>query len=182
MAERNSYRKISHDDRTAFESLVSDYHLSLHGFVSRIVQDDVVAEDIVQDVFVNLWLNRRKVDFDSPIGSYLYVSARNLAYRHIRSSQRFRTFAQRLEEPGQTVGTYLVEEETARILMNAIERLPPRTAEVLRLSMEGLKQEEIAEKMNVTVANVKLLKARGIVKLREILGPLAFLLVFLIRS
>ena len=177
MEDKTIYSKIRDNDRDAFNLLVDEYNVALNAFVSHLLKDDSAAEDIVQDVFVNLWFNRKKVDFEIPVRNYLYVSARNLAYNHIRSLRRFREHAQRSSEFDEMAGFHIVEEETTRLLNNAITKLPPRTAEVIRLSLEGLKQDEIAERMDVGVANVKLLKSRGIAKLREILGPMAFLLI-----
>lgn len=78
----------------------------------------------------------------------------------------------------QTVDLVVVEEEKYRLLSEAINQLPPRTANVIKYSREGMSQEEIAKKMEITVATVKLLKSKGIKKLKEILGPLSFLISF----
>lgn len=171
-------KEIKKDNREAFESLVCQYNESLNAFVYHIVDDKDVAEDVVQDVFVNLWINRKKVDFSTPIKNYLYVSARNIAYNHLRAAKRL---AERLKHiqyvDEMTVGAYVTIEEANRMLMEAIEKLPPRTAEVIMLSLDGLKQEKIAEQMDVTVANVKRLRAIGIEKLKKTLGPIYSILL-----
>ena len=79
----------------------------------------------------------------------------------------------------QKAGLWVIEEERYRLLSEAIKQLPPRTATVIGYSCDGLSQEEIARKMGITVATVKLLKSHGIQKLKKILGPLSFLLVMM---
>lgn len=177
MDDETIYYKIRDDDRRIFNGLVCEYYVSLHVFLFNILRDNAVAEDLVQDVFVNLWLNRKKIDFETPIINYLYVSARNLAYNHIRSEKRFRKHTQHLAERDSFVSMYFIEEETTRLLMNAIEQLTPRTAEVIRYSLDGMRQEKIAEQMEITVATVKYLKADGLKQLRKILGDAKYILL-----
>lgn len=177
MDDKTIYHKIMDDDRRIFNGLVREYQLPLSAFLFNMIRDHAVAEDLVQDVFVNLWLNRKKVDFDTPIINYLYVSARNLAYNHIRSEKRFRNHTQHLAESDHSAGVYVIEEETTRLLMNAIAQLTPRTAEVIKYSLDGMRQEKIAEQMEITVATVKYLKADGLKQLRKILGDAKYILL-----
>lgn len=168
-------QEIQKDNREAFNELVLRYNESLNAFAFNILKDKEAAEDIVQDVFVNLWLNRKKITFGESTKSLLYVSTRNLVYNHIRSAKRENERYKHLAEENETSTlNYIIQEEALRLLNESIEQLPPRMAEVIRLSLEGLKQEEIAEQMEVTVANVKRLKALGIEKLKKILGALSY--------
>ena len=173
------YHTIRDGDKNAFESLVKAYNRALNAFVFRLVGDRAMAEDIVQDVFVNIWISRHKIEFGESIGNLLYLSARNLSYNNLESGKRYKKHLDRIneEEFEESVVVTMVEEEATRLLTDAITQLPPRTAQVIKLTIEGLKQEEIAQQMGVTVANVKLLKARGIKKLREIM-VMVFLIMF----
>ncbi|MCB6974181.1 MULTISPECIES: RNA polymerase sigma factor [Butyricimonas] len=167
-------QEIQKDNRKAFDELVLQYNESLNAFAFNILKDKEAAEDIVQDVFVNLWLNRKKITFGESTKSLLYVSTRNLVYNYIRSAKRENERYKHLtEENESSTLNYIIQEEALRLLNESIEQLPPRMAEVIRLSLEGLKQEEIAEQMEVTVANVKRLKALGIEKLKKSLGTLS---------
>lgn len=169
-------RNIQKDDRKAFDQLVLLFNESLNAFAYHFLKDKETAEDIVQDVFVNLWLNRKKITFDKSVKSLLYVSTRNMVFNHLRSikreSERYKQLAQEEEEDSTSLN-YMIQEEALRLLNESITQLPPRMAEVIRLSMEGLKQEKIAEQMEVSVANVKRLKALGIEKLKKSLGTLS---------
>lgn len=175
MDDKTLFERVTRDDTDAFGDVMSRYAPALYSFAHRIVGECQAAEDITQEVFMNFWIRRRKLDAGPSLRNFLYLSVRNSALNHIRM-QKNHTLHTDLYRLEQTMGLFVVEEETYRLLAEAVDKLPPRTAEVIRLSMEGLRQEEIAERMGVTVANVKLLKARGIQKLREILGPLSFIL------
>lgn len=168
-------QEIQKDNREAFNELVLRYNESLNAFAFNILKNKEAAEDIVQDVFVNLWLNRKKITFGESTKSLLYISTRNLVYNYIRSAKRENERYKHLAEENEiSTLNYIIQEEALRLLNESIEQLPPRMAEVIRLSLEGLKQEEIAEQMEVTVANVKRLKALGIEKLKKSLGALSY--------
>ncbi len=66
----------------------------------------------------------------------------------------------------------MIEHEVVRVLHETIESLPPRTAEVMKLTLGGLKQEEIGVEMGISLASVKTLKAAGIRKLGAMLKHL----------
>lgn len=168
-------QEIQKENRKAFDELVLQYNESLNAFAFNILKDKEAAENIVQDVFVNLWLNRKKITFGDSIKSLLYISTRNLVFNYIRSIKRENErYKQFIEDDEESTFNNIIQEEALRLLEESIEKLPPRTAEVIRLSLEGFKQEEIAEQMDVSVANVKRLKSLGIEKLRKSLGTLSF--------
>lgn len=170
----NLLQEIKKDNRKAFDELVLHFNESLNAFAFNILKDKEAAEDIVQDVFVNVWLNRKKIVFGESTRNLLYVSTRNMVFNYIRSAKRENErYQQFIKENNPTTSNYIIQEEALRLLNESIEKLPPRMAEVIRLSLEGLKQEEIAEQMEVSVANVKRLKALGIEKLKQSLGTLS---------
>lgn len=66
------------------------------------------------------------------------------------------------QEEEESFWPYVIEEETNRLLLEAIGQLPPRSAEVMRLSLEGIRLEKIAEQMNISINTVKSLKYEAI--------------------
>ena len=164
------FERITRHDAEAFGIVMRRYAGALYAFAFRIVGDTLAAEDIVQEVFINLWEKRLR--------NFLYLAVRNLSLNHLRMQKNHlaQTNAYLFE---QKAGLWVIEEERYRLLSEAIKQLPPRTATVIGYSCDGLSQEEIARKMGITVATVKLLKSHGIQKLKKILGPLSFLLVMM---
>lgn len=86
------------------------------------------------------------------------------------------------QEEEESFWPYVIEEETNRLLLEAIGQLPPRSAEVMRLSLEGIRLEKIAEQMNISINTVKSLKYEAIRKLRNSLGPLIYLFLYLTKK
>lgn len=182
MSDEYLYITIRSGDMRAFEMLVLEYNLPLNSFVYRLVNDKDVTEDIVQDVFASVWINRNRLDFSNPISGYLYSCARNACLNFLHKSKRYRHMDNHVLLSEDYTDALLIEEEVNRILTKAIEQLPPRMKEVISLSLEGLSQGEIAERMKVTISNVKNLKAQGLKRLKEILGHnFIFILIKMIR-
>ncbi len=162
----------------AFERLVKEFGRPLHAFAFHITCDREVAKDMVQDVFATLWANRKKIDFAESIGGYLYRHTRNASLNYLRRASRTRGELHAALPADDLADLFMLEEEFERLLGSALDRLPARTAEVIRLSLCGLPQKQIAERMNVTVSNVKNLKSAGLRRLRELLGPYVVFLLF----
>lgn len=174
MSDLNSLANIRIGDRDAFHLLMDEYCRAVTMFAFRIVNDMQAAEEIAQDVFVSLWINRRKVDFDTPVRNYLYVSARNLAYNYLRDRKRSANRMKTIVPSEDDSDMMMVLEEAYRLLDNAIAELPPRTGQIIRMSMSGMKRHEIADALGVSESNVKHLKSMGVRKLRRLLGNKLF--------
>lgn len=165
--------RIRDGDQDAFRVLMRECYEPLISFVHYIVGNRESAEEIVQDVFVNVWVSRSKISFDTPIKNYLYVSARNLAFNHLRNSKRLKARIEKLiPREDIIIEAFMIEKDAIDLLENAIDRLPPRTAEIIKMSLQGMKREEIARILGTTESNIKNLKALGIKKLRVILGDI----------
>lgn len=173
MESGKDFQNIASGDRRAFEALVDTYQVALVAFAFDITGDRGEAEDIVQDVFVRVWLKRREIEFGSDIRNFLYLTTRYYAYNRLRAARSLESHLAKIGE-GAVPDPLdsMVEHEVARILHETINSLPPRTAEVMRLTLRGLKQEEIGVEMGMALTSVKTLKSAGIRKLREMLRHL----------
>lgn len=171
------YCSIRDGDRDAFTALVREYGGPLKAFACHILGDMTLAEDCVQDLFATVWLHRRKLDFGAALRDYLYTAVRNMAFNQIRTRERLDRRHHEFRAMEEQASAFMVEQGVYDMLSRAVDMLPGRTAEVIRLSLDGLKQEEIARQMGVTVQNVKNLKTIGIKRLREILGAFSVLLL-----
>ena len=177
MDDKIIFDAIRADDPKAFEHLMHRYHGALYSFAIKIVGDSHAAQDVVQDVYVNLWTRRYRIKPEPSLRSYFYISTRNTAFNHLRSAKRHEAHVDgyQLEAMSEMM---MIEDEKNRLLSEVIGLLPKHTGEVIRQSCEGLSQEEIAANMGITVATVKLLKSHGIKRLKELLGVVRFLSLF----
>ena len=90
--------RIRDDDANAFEKLFFAYCQRLVDFTRRFVQDTAIAENIVQDVFLKIWMTRKQLNPSSNIKSYLYTVAKNEALKQLRHEDVRRQSAERRPE------------------------------------------------------------------------------------
>ena len=113
------------------------------------------SEDIVQELFLNIWKNRERIEIKENVGGYLYKMAKHLALNHLRSKVYFNNLSETQDQLSYEDDR--VESEEFRIaLYSCIDHLPGRCKEVLLLHrIKGLKQKEISEKLDVSIKTIK---------------------------
>ncbi len=145
------------DDYSSFKALFERYYGRLCAYVFTITNDYAASEDIVQELFIRFWNDRQKIVINESILAYLFRASRNAALNYIRGkanrerSQQNITFQEAIIDRD-----FLEEEEFIGFLNECIEALPERSRQVFKLSrVEGLKQKEIAEKLNISIKTIK---------------------------
>ena len=134
-----------------------------------------VAEEIVQDVMLELWRRREFLADESSPQAYLFQSTRNRSLNHIRHErvermgEPFAAREQTIDAPAQS---YLEEEEIQTALKRAVGLLPDRCREVFELSrIHNLKYAEIAQVLGISVKTVEAQMGKALRVLREELRP-----------
>lgn len=148
---------IGNDDYISYNKLFYRYYDRLCQYVYGLVMDKDDAEDIVQDLFLNLWKNRRKIEIKESVSGYLYTMAKHLALNSIRSKTPMDSFPDNQDSYLLSYEEDWLETKEFRIaLYDCINRLPDRSREVLLLHrVKGLKQKEISEKLSISVKTIK---------------------------
>lgn len=148
---------IGKDDYTSYNKLFVRYYSRLCYYVYRMLMDKEDAEDVVQELFLTLWNNRKKIEINENVSGYLYRMAKNMALNHIRSETNYRSVLENREEPLSYYEENQLESEEFRISLNdCINHLPDRCKEVLLLHrVKGLKQKEIADQLSISVKTIK---------------------------
>lgn len=149
--------RIEQDDYSSFNRLFIRYYASLCSYVTTIINDSSASEDIVQNLFIKLWSDRKKIAIYRNIEHYLFKAAKNSALNYLRSETNRKKTMEKLtvfDCPDET--EYTTQEEFLQKLEECINQLPERSKEVLVLNrFEELKQKEIAEKLNISVKTIK---------------------------
>jgi RNA polymerase sigma-70 factor (ECF subfamily) len=170
-------QKLAQGDESVFNEIYDGmfHSLCLYGY-KMISQEDVVS-DVVQEVFVELWKKREQ--FTTPIKTraYLYTAVRNKILTHIRNKRTVSLEGTPPEE--EDVNNYITAEETYRLISEAVKHLPEQTGRVIELALKGYGNPEIAENLNVSVNTVKTLKKSGYSKMRVLLKDQVFVLMIL---
>lgn len=149
-------------DERAFKALFDRYQGRLFGYIQKMVKSGQVAEELVMDVFMKLWISRETLPEIQRLDSFLFRVAHNKTIDFFRMAARDGRFVDLvMEQMDQATlpdaHNNLVSKEYDEELRKALALLPERRKEIYRLSREaGMSHEEIAKKLNIsknTVAN-----------------------------
>jgi RNA polymerase sigma-70 factor (ECF subfamily) len=158
--EKDLLVQVSEGNENAFRQLFNTYRSKLYSYIFKITESRETAEDTVHDVFLKIWTMREKLTEIQNINAYLYRMAHNHAQNGLRRMAKKTLVMAELEK--QTVydssdpGDKLVRKEVRQFIYDAINKLTPQQKEVFRMSREeGLKQEEIAQRLNISILTVK---------------------------
>lgn len=160
-------------DEKAFEALFHRTFDRLYDFALKITRDDAIAEDILQDAFIKLWNKKDQIE-NSNIEAYLFRLVRNQCLDYIRFVKVISERTIQLESVSRYEELYRIDfirdepyllicEELKLEIEKTINSLPERCREVFILSrVEGMKNREIAEKLQINIKNVERHLARAL--------------------
>ncbi|SHF67499.1 RNA polymerase sigma-70 factor, ECF subfamily [Mariniphaga anaerophila] len=169
-------------DQTAFELLFRFYYPGLVIFASRIVLDRDEAEEIVQNFFVKLWSDRKRIRKSETLKSYFFACVKNHALNHLKREKISERVRNELRKMIETDRLYqpdvFVESELQHRIKSAFEKLPPRTNEIFTLSrFNGLSNQQIAEQLQISKRTVETQISNALKLLREELKDFMFILM-----
>lgn len=150
---------VSQGDEQAFTLLFHTWHHRLGAYIYRLTRSLPLTEEIVQDVFLKIWLNRRALWEVERFGPYLYVISRNHALNSLRQIARERRQQSDWQEHLLTSAGTAGEDSHHYfniLIQAAVDQLPSQQQKVYLLSrQEGLSYKEIAERLQIAPETVK---------------------------
>jgi RNA polymerase sigma-70 factor (ECF subfamily) len=163
---------IQEGDVDAYALLVRKYHRNLLAFIFRIVGDSDFAEDIGQEVFLNVYKELPRFDMErgTPFAAWLYIIARNQCVSGLRKQGRTVLMSdeqfQQLASAEESAETALIRQEQQEALAATLTDLPEPFRTTILMSLNGASLDEIAVKCCVPLATVKtrLFRAREKIK------------------
>lgn len=163
--EEKIYNSFVSGDKKSFEILVEKYTDDLINFIRKYVQRVDIAEDIAQDVFVYLLVNKPKFDFKYELKTYLYTIARSRALNSIKKEKKY------VYEDGN-IDVYnnndFEQIEDNLDFSRALDKLPLNYKDVLYLlEIEKLKYNEVCMILNKTLPQVKITAYRARLKMKK---------------
>jgi len=167
--------RLIHKDVKAFEQLYDLHSRTVYSLVRRIIQQSSTAEEVVQDVFLQLWRNAAKYDSEKgPFVPWLLTLARNRALDHLRlksERQRRREDLTEVMPPLAIAPGYeeiLDQKRRAERVQALMGSLHPRQKQAIELAyFEGLSHSEIAEALKEPLGSVKSWIRNGLQRLKE---------------
>ena len=158
-----------------FDNLFLKYHRELLNLSYNIVRDRDAAKDVVQEVFIKVWKNKDSIEFGSQVKHYLFRATSRTSLNFLRSQKKTfkledHTDVLRLIAPSGTEAPGYRELELR--IHEAIDRLPAQCKTIFILSRhEGLKYQEIADTLDLSIKTVENQMGIALEKLREDLKP-----------
>jgi len=166
--ENELFRQIRNSEEKAFELIFRLYYKPLKQYAQNLLLNEHLCEDIVHEVFINIWQNRKELKITSP-RNYLYTMVKNKALNQLRHDIVKQKY---IEEVNNTSSDFILDEdsncyEISKIL-ETIYSLPEQCKKIFIMSrMHGLKHAEIAEDLNISVKTVKNQIGKALKRLRE---------------
>lgn len=169
-------QRARHDEKKIFGKLFELYFTRLKKFALSFVKDEVLAEEVVMDVFLKLWERRSKLDTIDNLTTYLFVAVRNTCHNYLRKINRQRFDS--LDEVHVELKSYdhlpddeLLSNEMLQQLHIAVEALPPKCKIIFKLLREeGLSRKDTAKVLNISANTIDNQVAIAVRRIAEALG------------
>jgi RNA polymerase sigma-70 factor (ECF subfamily) len=152
--------QVALGNEKAFRQLFDQYWKRIYGIALALTKSPTIAEEMVQDIFLKLWINREGLVNIHTFGAYLVTVSRNHILNELRKKVREEPFTEHLldhlkdisDDPEQSV----IKKEREQLVNAAVETLPAQQKAVFQLSREGLlTQKEISNKLHISTNTVK---------------------------
>jgi len=153
----STVQALKQGDHSAFEEVFSLYYLKIKTFLLGYVKSMSDAEEIAEDIFVELWQNHQKIIPERSFDAYLYTIAKHKALNLLKRKHLSNTIIN-----SHTTGNFAyspedeyIALEKALLIEMIVEKMPPQRRSIYNLRKEGLTNEEIARELNTTKRNVE---------------------------
>jgi RNA polymerase sigma-70 factor (ECF subfamily) len=164
-------RVLQENDYNAFQVLFKKMYAPLCQFCVKFVHVKEIAEELVSDVFYNIWKNRSRLIVTSP-KAYLFTAVRNKGYDHLRKVKRSvwvdLEAATHIASDCTNSQDMLIHEELHHKLERSVSSLPKQCRLIFELSRDhGMKYKEIATMLNISIKTVETQMGRALKHLRQ---------------
>jgi RNA polymerase sigma-70 factor (ECF subfamily) len=171
--------------KEVFDDIFRAYYSELVIYCLRYVHDQDVAEDIVQDMFVKMWLRHADLQIQTSLKAYLYRATQNHALNHLNQlkiQDKYKQYVGFAALNGSESPLEKLQESDLELkIKHAVLSLPEKRREVFELSRhEGLRNKQIAERLNISVKTVENQMTKALEHLRVFLKeylPVIFLFI-----
>ena len=174
---------IRNGDENAFKVFYEENSPSLRYFASKYIEYSHLADDIVQEALVSFWNNRKNFNSYNAAKSYIYKTVRNSCLNSIRHKNVKKRYHEALicEDNSESFLDNILEAEIFDMVLKYFEKLPDSCKQVYKLSISGLSHAEIADKLGITINTVKKHKNNAHHFIRERIGKILGLLLFMVN-
>ena len=183
LADNGLVEMIKEGDKSAFESLFRSQYSSLCTYANKFVQDVDTSEEIVQELFSQIWQKKEDLNITGSIESYLFRAVHNSCLNFIKhESIKDKYKQQTISDFTENIHAFPVDMEVNELHKKnlvTIDLLPQERKKVFTMNrFEGFKYKEIAEKLNISVKTVENQMGKALKFLRDELKEYLPLMIF----
>ena len=151
---------LKEGDEKAFVAIYKRFFIKLYGYTISLIKSNELAEDIVQEVFLKVWTNRKSIDTSKSFKAYLYTITQNQTFNVLKKIVHDKKLCQELyltqKQSICNTDKSLLESEMAQIEKKILETLPPKRRRIFVMSrMEGKSYQEISNELGLSKQTVK---------------------------
>ena len=164
-------KQLQRGSEQAFTLLYDRYSKSLYRNILRLVKDQDIAQELLQDLFLKVWEKRSVIRVEGSFKSFLYKVSENLVYKHFRKIAQDNRLSEKLtnsyERFDANIEDIIVSRETNELLQKAIDNLSPQRKQIYRLcKLEGKSHEEVSRELGISTSTInnQIVKANKAVK------------------
>ena len=176
ISDQTLLASLSAGNEAAFRRLFDRYRGRIYSYALRLSENTSMADEVVQDVFLKVWLKREALPEVENFSAWLYAIARNRMFDMMKLQARemhARETVQEEDAPGaNNAELSLLEKEQQLLLKDALAKLSPRQQLIYNLSRDrGMKHEEIAHTLNISRNTVKTHLVHALRVIRDHISP-----------
>ncbi len=158
--EKALLQKVAEGDEHSFRVIYDHYRPKIYQYALRLTESEVAAEEILQEIFIKVWLKRSTLAELDLFSAWLFRVSRNAIFDSFRKLERQKAGSAKLINltpvSVDDTDTWLLDKENEVWLRDALDRLTPSQKQVYLLSRQhGMKPEEIAEELKISVGTAK---------------------------
>lgn|SRR5690606_27564446 len=174
--------KLKTGDSDAFREIYTAYAPYVFDLAVKVLKDRTLAEEIVQDTFVNLWQFRTQLDENKDIKPLLYVSAKRLCLNQIRKFKTANSFLDQLSiNPSNEVEENYNRSELEKLLQQSLASMSIQQRRAFELSRnEGYTYQQIADKMGISPNTVRNHIAHALLHIRKFLSSVDYQIILIL--
>ena len=170
--ESEVLQHIAEGDESAFRQLFDEHWQNIYGVAYMLTKSRPMAEDMIQEIFMKLWIKRKQLPKVENFRNYLFIVARNHIFNELKKRSTDILFTNHLVEyfgdTKETPEKKLLQKEAEQIIGGIVERLPQQQKMIYRLSREeGLSRHEMADRLGITPNTVRNHLARALEMIRH---------------
>tara|TARA_R110002020_G_scaffold100419_1_gene237394 strand:+ start:439 stop:1014 length:576 start_codon:yes stop_codon:yes gene_type:complete len=156
---KNLVCKLKEGDKAAFERIYEIFHKRIYLFCRKYGLAELDAEEITQEVFVKLWVNRNTLDSEKSLNSYIYMISKNIIIDEFKKKIKIRAakeYQMSLIVPCNNVEEDMDYMDLKNLMDETLLDLPERRREVFELSrIKGLSHKEISDELGISTKTVE---------------------------